>query len=134
MIDVIGWHQARIQLPAARSEGLKMAAHHQQRQVGRSPRERIPFWKVQGTRGRLLERACMFVLVIACLIVLPLSAVVFLAVARMRNLRRIKFTAGVGSVLNLSFEADADEEPELPRANLPRKSRRRRRSQGNASG
>jgi hypothetical protein len=51
----------------------------------------------------------MLAVVITCIIVFPSVVLLFYALNRMKKLRRLKLSAGVGRFLTLSFEADADD-------------------------
>jgi hypothetical protein len=48
-------------------------------------------------------------LYVTCIIIFPSAVLLLYALHRMKKLRRLRLTAGVGRFITLSFEADADD-------------------------
>lgn len=65
-------------------------------------------------RSGLLERALVLALVITCVVVAPVSGLLFFALARMDRLKSLKVSVKFSPLPVLSFEADAGEAKELP--------------------
>jgi hypothetical protein len=66
-------------------------------------------------RNGLLERTVVLALVLTCVVVFPVAALMFFALARMDRLKSLKVSVKFSPLPVLSFEADAHDEPkELP--------------------